>query len=80
MLRTPAPSSLFLHRRRTVSERRTWDSPVREPWNPIIHHLLKAVDTHNRLYFQTCDEWHLQKAREMRAYVVELKNWIKNQE
>lgn len=53
---------------------------MREPWNPIIHHLLKAVDTHNRLYFQTCDEWHLQKAREMRAYVVELKDWIKNQE
>lgn len=53
---------------------------MREPWNPIIHHLLKAVDTHNRLYFQTCDEWHLEKAREMRAYVAELKDWIKNQE
>ena len=80
MLGITVTPSLFLHYRRTVSERRTWDSPVREPWNPIIHHLLKAVDTHNRLYFQTCDEWHLQKAREMRAYVVELKDWIKNQE
>jgi exoribonuclease II len=63
-----------------VSERRTWDSPVRQPWNPIIHHLLKAVDTHNQLYFRTGDLWHLQKAREARLYVIELKDWIKKQE
>ncbi len=80
MLITLPTTSLFANCYGTVSERRTWNSPVREPWNPIIHHLLKAVDTHNRLYFETCDEWHLQKAREMCAYVVELKNWIKDQE
>jgi hypothetical protein len=63
-----------------MSERRTWDSPVRQPWNPVIYHLLKAVDTHNQLYFRTSDPWHLQKANEARIYVKELKDWIKSQE
>jgi hypothetical protein len=61
-------------------EKRTWNSPTREPWNPIIRYMLKAVDTHNILYFQTKDIWHLQKAKELREYVVQLKEWIKTQE
>jgi len=61
-------------------ERRTWDTPVREGWNPIIHHMLKAIDSHNRIYFRTGDNWHLLKAEELRRYVVELKDWIKDQE
>lgn len=61
-------------------ERRTWDTPVREGWNPIIHHMLKAIDSHNRIYFRTGDHWHLLKAEELRRYVVQLKDWIKGQE
>lgn len=53
---------------------------MREGWNPIIHHMLKAIDSHNRIYFRTGDYWHLLKAEELRRYVVELKDWIKDQE
>lgn len=53
---------------------------MREGWNPIIHHMLKAIDSHNRIYFRTGDNWHLLKAEELRRYVVELKDWIKDQE
>ena len=65
--------------RRTMSKRE-WDTPVRQPWNPIIHSLLKAIDEHNKMYFKTCDHWHLEKARELRRYVVEIKDWIEAQE
>jgi hypothetical protein len=55
---------------------REWDTPLREPWNPVIHRLLKAIDHHNQLYFDEKDPWHLEKAEELRKYVEELKSWI----
>ncbi|MGA1023885.1 MAG: hypothetical protein ACO3S8_04230 [Aquiluna sp.] len=61
-------------------ERRTWDTPVRESWNPVIQQLLRAIDNHNRIYFATGNDWHLVKAGELRRYVIELKDWIKDQE
>ena len=61
-------------------ERRTWDTPVRENWNQVIYQSLKAIDNHNQLYFKTKDRWHLEKARESREYVRDLKEWIKKQE
>tara|TARA_R110000868_G_scaffold35633_1_gene127554 strand:- start:248 stop:499 length:252 start_codon:yes stop_codon:yes gene_type:complete len=64
----------------TNEERRTWTTSVRTPWNPIIHHLLKAIDHHNVLYFQTANAWHLEKAAMLRAYVDELKSWIHKEE
>ena len=59
---------------------REWNNPIREPWNPIIHQLLKAIDNHNKKYFETGNHWHLQKANELRKYVSELKNWIYREE
>ncbi len=53
---------------------------MREGWNPIIHHCLKAIDLHNSLYFKTGEKWHVLKAAELRRYVTELKEWIKSQE
>ena len=64
----------------TNEERRTWTTSVRTPWNPIVHHLLKAIDHHNVLYFQTANAWHLEKAAMLRAYVDELKSWIHQEE
>jgi nicotinamide mononucleotide adenylyltransferase len=64
----------------TNEERRTWSTPIRTPWNPIIHNLLKAIDHHNVLYFQTANKWHLEKAAMLRAYVDELKSWIHQEE
>lgn len=61
-------------------ERRTWDTPVREDWNQLIHQMLKAIDRHNTLYFKTGNAWHLAKAAQLRAYVTDLKDWIKIEE
>ena len=59
---------------------REWDTPLRHPWNPVIHHLLKAVDHHNNLLLSTGDRWHAVKAEQLRQYVRELKDWIHQQE
>lgn len=60
--------------------RREWNTPVREPWNVLIHQALQAVDRHNRLFFTTGDRWHLHQAQTLRDYVAELKTWIHEQE
>ena len=59
-----------------MTDKRTWNNPTREPWNPVIHQLLRAIDHHNRLYFDEKDPWHLEKAEELREYLKELKHWI----
>lgn len=59
---------------------REWDTPVREPWNPVIRELLHAVDRHNGLHFATGDPWHLAQAEALRSYVRSLKDWIRQQE
>jgi hypothetical protein len=63
-----------------VDERRTFNTPLREPLNPIIHHMLKAVDWHVATYWRTGDQWHLRQAEVIRRYVEELKEWVKRQE
>lgn len=63
-----------------MTQSRTWNTPVREPWNSCIHHILKAIDTHNAQYFKDHNEWHLKQAELLRQYVVGLKNWILMQE
>jgi hypothetical protein len=55
---------------------REWNTPTREPWNAPIHNILKAIDAHTQEYFKSGDEWHLNKAQELRKYVAELKEWI----
>lgn len=60
--------------------RREWNTPVREPWNPVIHHLLKAIDNHMNEFYKSRDTWHIDKAQELRLYCHELKTWIHKQE
>jgi hypothetical protein len=60
--------------------KREWNTPIREPWNPIIRHLLHGIDHHVRLYLATGDVWHLKQADLLRSYVVALKEWINQQE
>ena len=55
---------------------REWNTPIREPWNPVIKKCLHAIDTHMRMYIQTGDDWHLSKADTLRNYVKDLKVWI----
>jgi hypothetical protein len=55
---------------------REWNTPVREPWNALIHQCLKGVDNHMHQYMETGNVWHLEKADGLRKYVLELKMWI----
>jgi len=63
-----------------TSERRTFNTDVRAPWNASIHHCLKAIDNHTALHLQTGLPWHEQKAAMLREYVAELKDWLIMQE
>jgi hypothetical protein len=63
-----------------VVSKREWTTPLREPWNPIIAHQLKAIDRHVACFLTTGNIWHLKKAHELRDYVRELKEWLCKQE
>lgn len=57
-----------------------YSTPSREPWGDFIKESLKAIDTHNTMYFKTNNLWHLEKAKELRRHITELKEMIKRQE
>lgn len=59
---------------------RTFNTPIREPWNAKIHNVLKTIDLHTELYLASGDVFHLRQARILRNYVEELKTWILNNE
>jgi hypothetical protein len=63
-----------------MNERRTFNTPIREPWNAPIHQMLKAIDNHTREYLKTGDPWHKEKADTLRTYLHELKTWIHKEE
>lgn len=63
-----------------VDERRTFNTPLREPLNPIISHMLKAVDWHVNAYLRTGDRWHMEQAEVIRRYTQQLKDWVVRQE
>ncbi|MFZ9315703.1 MAG: hypothetical protein ACO3AY_07645 [Chitinophagaceae bacterium] len=60
--------------------KREFNTPHREAWNAPIHQILKAIDEHMRLYFESRDPWHIQKAEMLRVYLHELKTFIHRQE
>jgi len=62
------------------SEKRTWNTPLRKPWNPVIKACLNAIDYHIALYLSTGETWHLEQAAVLREYVATLKDWIHGQE
>jgi hypothetical protein len=62
------------------SDKRSWNTPLREPWNPVIKQCLNAIDYHTALQFKTGEEWHARQAQILRDYVGSLKQWIRNQE
>jgi hypothetical protein len=59
---------------------REWNTPIREPWNPVIKKCLDAIDKHIELHLDTKDVWHLHQAEILRQYVKDLKTWIHHQE
>lgn len=59
---------------------REFDTPICQPWNPVIKKCLDAVDTHVKLHLDTGDAWHLSQAEILRKYVRDLKTWIHQQE
>ena len=60
--------------------RREFNTPHREAWNAPIHQILKAIDEHMRLYIESHDPWHVEKAEMLRVYLHELKTFIHRQE
>lgn len=60
--------------------KRTYNTDVREPWNPVIKTCLDAVDKHVSLHLGTGDELHLKQAELLREYVSRLKEWIRSEE
>jgi hypothetical protein len=62
------------------NERRTWNTPLRKPWNPVIKACLNAIDEHVALYLATGESWHLEQAAVLRNYVRNLKDWIHSRE
>lgn len=61
-------------------EKRTFNTEVRRHWNEKIANILKAIDLHNELYFQTYNSFHKEQAEILRNYVRELKDWIIKEE
>ena len=61
-------------------EKRTFNTETRKNWNEKIASILKAIDLHNELYFQTFDDFHKEQAEHLRIYVRQLKDWIISQE
>jgi hypothetical protein len=61
-------------------ERRTWNTPLRKPWNPVIKQCLNGIDYHMELYLKTKDTRHLLQAAALREYVSNLKEWIHEKE
>lgn len=59
---------------------REWNTPKREPWNPVIKKCLDAVDLHTRLHLETGDSWHEEQCIILRKYVKDLKVWIHKEE
>jgi hypothetical protein len=55
---------------------REWNTPKRECWNASIHQILKAIDNHTKLWIETGDYWHEEKAQNLRQYLHELKDYI----
>ena len=60
--------------------KREFNTPIREPWNVMIHQSLQAIDRHSRLWFDSGEDWHLQQAQVLRDYVAGLKTWIHREE
>jgi len=55
---------------------REWNTPFREPWNPVIKKCLDAIDLHTTLHLETQDQFHVEQSRLLRQYVRNLKDWI----
>jgi len=55
---------------------REWNTPFREPWNPVIKKCLDAIDLHTKLYLETKNSFHLSQSNLLREYITNLKNWI----
>lgn len=59
-----------------MTPHREWNTPIREPWNPLIKEALNAIDRHEALYRQSGLGWHCAAASQLRSYVCSLKDWI----
>jgi len=59
---------------------RTYNTKIREPWNPKIKTILDTIDLHITLHLETGEAFHVHQAEILRNYVYNLKSWIEIQE
>ena len=57
-----------------------WNTSVRDKWDDPVRQIVKAIDNHTRLYLETGDHWHWERAEDLRNYLRKLKNYIHAQE
>jgi hypothetical protein len=60
--------------------KREWNTPIREPWNPKIHQILKTIDLHSDFLLKSGDSFHHNQSELLRQYLINLKTWIHSQE
>ena len=60
----------------SVSERRTFFRPTRDPWNPHIYQLLKYIDKLQEFYLSTGDVFYEEQSIVVRKLVLDLKKKI----
>ena len=60
----------------SVSERRTFFRPTRDPWNPHIYQLLKYIDKLQEFYLSTGDVFYEEQSIVVRNLVLDLKKKI----
>lgn len=60
--------------------KREWNTPIREPWNPKIHQILKIIDLHGEFLLKNGDSFHHKQSEILRDYLKNLKTWIHSQE
>jgi hypothetical protein len=53
---------------------REWNTPIREPWNPVIKKCLDGVDEHVKAYIKTGDDWHLITSRSVKKLCKNFEN------
>ena len=68
----------------THQSKRTFTTDVRGPWQDGIRDVLRLIDTHNSMAMikriDTDGDFHARQSSILRQYVINLKEWIRENE
>lgn len=62
--------------------KRTYSTKTRKPWQDSVAQILRTIDLHNKLSLKDPDNrnFHMSMAKDLKKYLVDLKDWILEQE